>query len=145
MQVFIIGTPLETAKALDYKRLNKQIVECKQILDAMEGIGAWKNHPCVLQYKMHSLWLKSYMRCLICYSRGWVEDAEYHSNQAQSVKPFFHTVEFLEQMKRRLYTKDPIYYAQWMNLGTSEENWYFVDGELRKYINGKRICQQGII
>lgn len=33
MQIFIIGTPFETAKALDRKRLNKQIIECQQILD----------------------------------------------------------------------------------------------------------------
>lgn len=51
MQVFIIGTPLETAMALDRKRLNKQ----------------------------------------------------------------------------------------WAYLGESEQNYYFVDGEWRKYINGKRI------
>ena len=37
MQVFIIGSALETAQALDKKRLNKQIVECKQILNAIEG------------------------------------------------------------------------------------------------------------
>lgn len=29
MQVFIIGSPYETAKVLDKKRLNKQIIECK--------------------------------------------------------------------------------------------------------------------
>ena len=32
MQVFIIGSPFETAKCLDSKRLNKQIMECGQIL-----------------------------------------------------------------------------------------------------------------
>ena len=30
MNVFIIGTPLETAKILDKRRFNKQIIECKQ-------------------------------------------------------------------------------------------------------------------
>lgn len=139
MNVFVIGTALETAMALDRKRLNKQIVECKQILDAMEGVGAWKNHPCVLQYKMHSQWLKSYMRCLICYRRGWVEDAEYHSNQAQYIKPFFHTEGYFQQMKRRLYTKSPNLYEEWAYLGTSEVNWYCVDGEWRYYVKGKRV------
>jgi hypothetical protein len=42
-------------------------------------------------------------------------------------------------MKRRLYTKNPEHYAQWAHLGKSEENWYFVDGVWRKYVNGKRI------
>lgn len=42
-------------------------------------------------------------------------------------------------MKRRLYTKDQEHYKQWAHLGTSEENWYFVDGEWRKYVNGERV------
>ena len=39
MQVFIVGTPYETAEALDAKRLNKQIIENKQIMDAIIGTG----------------------------------------------------------------------------------------------------------
>lgn len=37
MNVFIIGTPLETARALDKARLNKQIIECQQMLDEVIG------------------------------------------------------------------------------------------------------------
>ena len=44
-------------------------------------------------------------------------------------------------MKRRLYTKDPIHYAQLSHLGTSETNWYFVDGSWKYYENGKLIKQ----
>lgn len=52
MQVFIIDTPLYTASILDKKRLHKQIVECKQIMNVIEGkTKAWANHPAVLQYK----------------------------------------------------------------------------------------------
>lgn len=51
MQVFIVGSPLETAMALDSARLRKQIIETQQILDALNGAKAWSNHPCVLQYK----------------------------------------------------------------------------------------------
>lgn len=36
MQVFIVGSPLETARVLDPKRLRKQIIECQQILDAIK-------------------------------------------------------------------------------------------------------------
>jgi hypothetical protein len=32
MQVFVIGSAIETAMCLDKKRLNKQIIECQQIL-----------------------------------------------------------------------------------------------------------------
>lgn len=37
MQVFIVGSPIETAMALDKKRLNKQIIETRQIIDAICG------------------------------------------------------------------------------------------------------------
>ena len=69
MQVFIIGTPLETAIALDPLRLNKQILETQQILYALNGKKAWSNHPCVLQYKGHEKWLEHYLSCLTLYSR----------------------------------------------------------------------------
>lgn len=53
--------------------------------------------------------------------------------------PHWHTQAYYDQMKRRLYTKDPEHYKQWADLGKSDENWYRVDGEWRKYVNGKRI------
>lgn len=34
MQIFLIGNVLETAKCLDSRRLNKQIIEVKQIISA---------------------------------------------------------------------------------------------------------------
>lgn len=139
MQVFIIGTPLETAMALDPKRLNKQIIECRQILDALSGAKAWSNHPCVLQYRGYEMWLGFYKYCLEYYANGLLRDAKIENDYAESCKPPFHTEEYFDQMKRRLYTKDKEYYKQWADLGESDCNWYFVDGEWRKYVNGKRI------
>lgn len=136
MQVFIIGSPLETAKALDNLRLNKQIIECYQILDALNGAKAWSNHPVVLQYRGHEDWLKLYTKVLEEYRNGNYSVAE--TIDSVIVPPPFHTEEFLNQMKRRLYTKNPQHYSQWSKLGKSEENWYFVDGVMRRYINGKR-------
>ena len=37
MQIFIVGSPIETADTLDKRRLNKQIIECRQILAAING------------------------------------------------------------------------------------------------------------
>lgn len=139
MQVFIVGSPLETAKVLDRRRLNKQIIECKQILDALNGAKAWSNHPCTLQYRGQELWLYDYMRCLMNHRDGRVFLAELYSGACDCIRPPFHTQEYFDQMKRRLYTKDPIFYAQWMNLGISECNWYYVDGEWGYYKNGKRV------
>lgn len=139
MQVFIIGTPLETAMALDTKRLYKQIIECRQILDALNGKTAWSNHPCVLQYRGYEKWLAAYALCLESFVSKRDMEATISNTYAGMYRPDWHTQEYYDQMKRRLYTKDPKYYAVWSYLGTSDENWYFVDGEWRKYINGKRI------
>lgn len=140
MQVFIVGTPLETAMALDRARLNKQIIECKQILDALNGAKAWSNHPCVLQYRGHERWLEHYHDCLLFYRRGYYDLAKVESHYATDCHPIdWHTQEYCDQMKRRLYTKDEIHYAQWSHLGTSDYNLYYVDGEWRKYVNGKKV------
>lgn len=139
MQVFIIGTPLETAQALDKLRLNKQIIECRQILDALNGAKAWSNHPCVLQYRGYEQWLKLYANILEAYQDGRIGDAILSNLIVKELTPSFHTQEYYTQMKRRLYTKDKEHYKQWADLGESQENWYCVDGEWRKYVNGKRI------
>lgn len=147
MQVFIVGSPLETAMALDPKRLRKQIIECGQILYALKGKSAWSNHPCVLQYRGYEEWLRSYKECLEEYQAGQSDDSpdggfygmRDASRHCEAYKPPFHTEEYYDQMKRRLYTKDPEHYAQWADLGKSDCNWYFVDGSWRKYVNGKRI------
>ena len=139
MQVFIVGNPLYTAMALDRRRLNKQVIECKQILDALNGAKAWSNHPCVLQYRESILWLRNYMKCLDSYQKGDMISAELFSSACDCIRPPFHTGEYFKQMKRRLYTKDKEYYEQWAHLGESEDNWYFVNGEWRIYRNGKRI------
>lgn len=138
MQVFIVGSPLETAEALDDRRLNKQIIECEQILLALNGAKAWSNHPCVLQYRGYEKWLRNYLRVLHNWHTGGVPH-HFYNDMANKSRPPFHTQEYFDQMKRRLYTKDPVHYEQWAHLGESEDNWYFVDGEWRIYRNGKRI------
>lgn len=138
MQVFIIGSPLDTAKALDGARLRKQIIEVGQILDALNGAKAWNNHPCVLQYRGYEEWLKNYRRVLHLWNI-WGIEHDFYNEMAIRSTPNWHTQEYYDQMKRRLYTKDKDYYKQWAYLGESDCNWYFVDGEWRKYVNGKRV------
>lgn len=138
MQVFIVDSPLTTAMTLDPKRLRKQIIECRQILDALNGAKAWSNHPCVLQYREHKEWLEEYLKCLVSYNNNDIVQAFVAEQWCHIARPKWHTQEYYDQMKRRLYTKDAEHYKQWAHLGKSEENWYFVDNQWRKYINGKR-------
>lgn len=153
MQVFIVGTPLETAMALSKRHLNNQINEAKIILDALEGAKAWRNHPAILQYRGYTGWLIAYQSCLRYYYKGtYVKNTCYDcevvlrnclaaERLCESLTPPFHTKEYFDQMKRRLYTKDPDYYRQWEHLGKSDENWYWSQDENKfiKYKNGKRI------
>ena len=140
MQVFVIGSIYYTAQTLDKKRLHKQIVECNQILNAINGIStAWKNHPCVLQYKTHTKWLETYRDTLIAYRDNDIKFAKQLSEEASRICPFWHTQTYYNQMKRRLYTKDTIHYKQFASYGTSDINWYFVNGEWKKYLHGKVI------
>ena len=139
MQVFIIGTPLETARALSKRHLNNQINEASIILAALNGAKAWSNHPCVLQYRGYEAWLAAYSLCLESFVSKRDMEAMISNAYAGIYLPDWHTQDYYDQMKRRLYTKDPEYYKQWAYLGESECNWYFVDGEWRKYVNGKRV------
>lgn len=140
MQIFIIGTPLETAKAIDTRRLRKQIIEAEQIMAAITGDStAWSNHPIVKSYAHHLPWLRHYTACLRAYYNHEFVLADQQSMLANFCRPMFQTQEYFDQMKRRLYTKDPDHYAKWAELGQSEVNWYFVDGEWRFYRDGKII------
>ena len=140
MQVFIpYPSPIDVAKCLDRKRLLKQETECSQILKANNGIsGAWKNHPVTKMYEPYEHWLLRYRACIIRYIDGNIDLAELWSNRADEIRPPFLTSDFCDQHKRRLYTKSPTLYPQFASYGKSEENWYFVDGEIVKYIDGKK-------
>lgn len=141
MQVFIIGSPLDTAKNLDRKRLNKQIIECQQILKAIWGESkAWANHPCTIQYREHTRWLVNYLNTLIHYRRYVVLKDNFYLNAAiicdccaNKLIPSFHTEEYFKNMKKRLYTKNHEHYKQWESLGESYENWYWVDNKWKIY------------
>lgn len=141
MQVFVPSADcMETASQLDRKRLNKQIIENGQILKAIDRTGkGWLNHPATLMYRPYRQWLVLYNECLKAYMSGNTDMAIQYSYQASRLTPPFLTDEFCTQHRRRLFTKSPELYPQFAEYGTSLENWYFVDGKLLKYINGKRI------
>lgn len=149
MQVFVpYQSPLDCAEAMwaDQKRFNKQLVECWQILKAIDGeTEAWSNHPCTKMYAPFRMWLDYYTDCLTCY-RLWkigynnlFKYACMFSQKADVIRPPFLTEEFCNQHKRRLFTKAPDLYPQFAEYGRSEVNWYCVDGKILKYKDGKRI------
>lgn len=127
MQVFVVGSPLETAMALDPLRLRSQIREAHIILNAIHGEGkGWIHHPVVLMYSEPNSvrWLQMYADILEGYLAGYTGLIQ-ADREARLITPEFHTTKFLNQMKRRLYTKNPEHYSQWENLGESDCNWYW--------------------
>lgn len=141
MQVFVpFASPIETAICLDKRRLNKQILEGCQIIDVIEGRKtSWKNHPVVKMYTPYVDWLKVYIMTLDAVRNNTIGFAKLLNFKANKIKPPFLTEEFCDQHKRRLYTKDPNHYKSFEEYGTSEENWYVVNGKIWKYVNGKLI------
>ena len=143
MQVFVVGSPLETAMALDKARLRKQIKECHQILAAIHGEGkGWIHHPVVLMYSEPNSvrWLSMYADILEGYLAGYTGLPE-ADNEAKLITPAFHTPEFIKQMKRRLYTKNPEHYKQWAEFGESQDNYYWSPTKRAwlMYRNGKHL------
>ena len=70
----------KSAKVLDNKRLNKQIVECYQILKAitLPDYG-WQNHPAVNMWREHPISLFSYT---------WYLNIEYTDRKVERDKLF---------------------------------------------------------
>ena len=141
MQVFIIGSPFETAKSLSKRHLFNQVNEAKIIINAICGnTKGWKNHPCTIQYKNNVEWLNLYYKCLKYYkdyllstNEEFLERSKDYSILADCLRPKFHTEDFLINMKSRLYTKDPNTYSKWMEYGESYENWYCINDLIVKY------------
>ena len=138
MTIFIIGSVEDTANELDYKRLNKQIIECGWIIDMAEGRKKESNHPAYLMYKDHIEWVKLYRDAFIAYREKDYPLCTLLSLRAEKIKPSFICPELCENFKRRLYEKDPAHYAHWKHLGASTVNYYYVGGQWLRYENGKK-------
>jgi len=79
MQTFLPYPEFDlSAKSLDYRRLGKQRVETKQIINALLFGGGWKNHPAVKMWKGHEYALCEYgfAMCHEWKSRGYKDSTE---------------------------------------------------------------------
>lgn len=142
MQTFLpLPSVRDTAACLDYKRLGKQRVECKQILQAL-GVkigpvgpkgGGWKNHPATKMWKGHE-------NILLCYavaicdewiSRGYRDTLREQFMQSlqerlaegefceSGVPEWLGDEDFHKSHRSNLLRKDPDHYGQF---GWSEPN-----------------------
>lgn len=132
MQTFLPSSnAITTARWLDSKRLNKQILECYQILNVLSGkspTGGWRNHPAVLMWKGYERGLWQYVQAMIREARERgirTENNEANLNRlkdqcwedwGQTPPSFWNDTNKLMRVttthKASLFDKDPMYYAK---------------------------------
>lgn len=117
----------DSAKALDNKRLNKQILECYQILKVLNNpdpLAAWRNHPAVKMWRGHEQALFLYVQAMIKQAklRGIKTDkneANIHALRLQTISqwgngyPEWYIKDIdrvTESHRANLYRKDPEFY-----------------------------------
>lgn len=110
-----------SALVLDNRRLGKQRVECKQILNVLRNGGrGWANHPAVLQWKGFEGALAEYAMsiCLEWRKRGF-KDSLYESfhdiwlSSPIARPPWIGHEPFHESHRSNLLRKDPEFYGRY--------------------------------
>lgn len=142
MQTFLPHTnSLTAARALDNKRLNKQILECYQILNVLSGRskgGGWKNHPAVLMWKGYEMGLWEYVRGMVNIAslRGIKTEnnvknlndlyEQCHEDWGNEPPAFWRdtnkVMRIITTHRANLFKKDPMYYAKYQYAVNSPHN-----------------------
>jgi len=120
MQTFLPWPDYEkSAKSLDYRRLGKQRVECKQIINILDGTtpeAKWRNHPAVKMWAGYLEALKEYANAMIVEwkARGYNNTMElYTIDESANQKPWwFGNEDFHRAMRARLIEKLPEFYLE---------------------------------
>ena len=132
MQTFVpFDDFIESSKSLDNRRLNKQLLEGRQIYKILytdQRSGAWANHPAVKMWRGYDHALFNYLVAIKneCVSRGiktdknWSVITEMHNDNQNLTDvmdmPLWWGDKRVHQSHRNnLYRKDPEYYAEFMN------------------------------
>lgn len=129
----LTNCPKETMKLLDTKRLGKQRVEAKQIINVIEnkdGSVGWKNHPIVKMWENHVDGLKYYFNCAVdeWILRGYKNTMEkYEIKEVDDPLPWwFFNKQVQMSHKMSLLRKDPGYYSKYFNEDPEYYNFGYV-------------------
>lgn len=126
MQVFVpFRDTRKIAECLDNKRLNKQLLEGRQLLNINASgrtNGAWVNHPACKMVRGYEGWFYDYLKVMKreCYRRGiatennWkaIKDIREHANvwNDDGTPLWWGDIRVHDSHKANLYRKDPIHY-----------------------------------
>lgn len=104
-----------SAKALDYRRLGKQRVECLQLLKALELPNyGWRHHPAAKMWQGFEGALREYKDACIreWIARGYKNTMEYSPTPNEVILPsWIGNVDFHRSHQSNLLRKDPVFYG----------------------------------
>lgn len=126
MQTFLPYDDFEKSiKCLDYRRLGKQRVEARQILNTLSPDytkKGWRNHPAVLMWRGYEEALKKYYNCCVYewVQRGYNNTMEYMEVGTIVYPLWFGDERFHNSHKSNLLRKDPVFYGSygWGEIGS---------------------------
>lgn len=115
MQTFLpLPNFQQSIQCLDWRRLGKQRVESKQILNTLDKPNRWAHHPAVLMWKGFEPALTLYMNLCI---QEWIKRG-YNNNMVQppvrkiAYPPWFGNEQFHASHRSNLLRKEPDWYRQ---------------------------------
>lgn len=94
VNIFVIDPNIyKTMEVLDYRRLGKQRLEAKQIINTLESSSdGWKNHPALLSWKDHIEPLKAYYNICV---QEWVNRGYKNTMELYEIdESKFHALEY---------------------------------------------------
>lgn len=129
MQTFVPFTDFyQSAVVLDSKRLNKQLLEGRQIYDILSSQrtkGGWINHPAVKMWRGYNTALYTYLEAVkqACDERGisteknWsaiehMRKWDYGTGINLVLPPWWGDDRVHESHRNNLFVKDPLFYAE---------------------------------
>jgi len=104
-----------SAKLLDYKRLGKQRVEARQILNALQKGGGWSHHPAVTMWRGYEEALTEYGNIMIeeWIRRGYQNNMEIIPVENPVMPHWLFGENFHAAHRSALLRKDREWYSQW--------------------------------
>ena len=119
----------KSAQVLDYRRLGKQRVEAKQILQAIENQTGWKNHPIVKMWTPYVPALKQYTNIIITewIGRGYNNNMEFYDIDNVEYPDWLGDERFHASHRANLLRKDFDYYSQFKWRENSESPYVWRD------------------
>ena len=140
MQTFLPYKSFENSvKSLDYRRLGKQRVEAKQILNVLLNrteTKGWRNHPITKMWIGYENALKEYFNTCVKYwiNQGYNNTMELEEIEGDIVYPHWLGDDLFHSSHRaNLLRKDQEYYSKFMWTENSDSPYAWFDTDKREW------------